>query len=150
MALFTKYFHKDDLKKIGQACTDAEKTTSGEIRVSILRKRNKTQKELSIKDLALQEFFNLKMDETRDKTGILIYLLLNERKFQILADEGINAKVDPNTWDQQAEILVDFFKNKKYTDGLVTLIENMGKILTEHFPIKEDDTNELSDEVVIK
>lgn len=101
-------------------------------------------------DLAVQEFNDLKMNETRDKTGILIFILLKEKQFQILADEGINEKVEPNTWQKQAEILVDFFKDKKYTDGLVTLIQNMGKILSEHFPIKEDDTNELPDEVVIK
>ena len=150
MPLFTKYFYKDDLAKITKACTEAEKTTSGELRVSILRKRDKTQKDLSVKDLAVQEFYNLKMDETRDKTGILLFLLLNERKFEILADEGINEKVTPDTWSSQAEVLAQHFKEKKYTDGVVTVVENMGKILTKHFPIKEDDTNELSDEVVIK
>lgn len=150
MPLFTKYFNKKDLARITQACTEAEKTTSGELRVSILRKRDKKQTDLSVKDLALQEFYNLKMDETRDKTGILLFILLNERKFQILADEGINEKVSPDTWQAQAEVFTDFFKKKKYTDGVITVLQNMGKILTEYFPIKDDDTNELSDEVVIK
>jgi len=148
--MIQKYFNKKDLIAIRNACTNAEKTTSGEIRVSILRKRDKKQKDLSIVDLAVQEFHELKMNETRDKTGILLFLLLKERKFQILADEGINEKVDPDTWQKQAEILIDFFKDKKHTNGMVTLIQNMGKILTKHFPIKEDDTNELPDEVVIK
>ena len=148
--MIQKYFNKKDLITIRNACTEAEKTTSGEIRISVLNKRNKKQKNLSIKDLAIHEFHDLKMNETRDKTGILIFILLKEKQFQILADEGINEKVDPNTWQKHAEILIDFFKDKKYTDGLVTLIQNMGKILTEYFPIKNDDTNELPDEVVIK
>ncbi|MFP4548569.1 MAG: TPM domain-containing protein [Fidelibacterota bacterium] len=150
MPLLTKYFSKQDLIKIRNACSEAEKTTSGEIRVSILHKRNKKQKGLSMKDMAIQEFYDLHMDETRDKTGILIFILLKERKFQILADEGINQKVDPGTWDKQAEILTEHFKNKQYTEGIVKLIENMGQILSQYFPIKDDDTNELSDEVVIK
>ena len=148
--MIQKYFNKKDLIAIRNACTEAEKTTSGELRVSILQKRNKKQKDLSLMELAVNEFNELKMNETRDKTGILIFLLLKEKQFQILADEGINEKVDPDTWKKQAKILVNFFKEKNYTEGLVTLIQNMGKILTEHFPIKEDDANELSDEVVIK
>ena len=148
--MIQKYFTKQNLIQIRNACTAAEKTTSGEIRVSILNKRDRSQKDLSIEELALQEFHNLKMDETRDKTGILIFIILKDRQFQILADEGINEKVAPDTWQQQAEVLVDYFKNKKYTEGVTTLINNMGKILTEHFPIKSDDTNELPDEVVIR
>ena len=78
------------------------------------------------------------------------FIVLKERKFHILADEGINQKVDPGTWDKQTEILTEHFKNKQYTDGIIKLIENMGQILSQYFPIKDDDTNELSDEVVIR
>ncbi len=150
MSLLAKYFNKQNLIKIRNACTEAEKTTSGEIRVSILSKRNKKQKDKTVKEIALEEFYNLKMNETRDKTGILIFILLKEKQFQILADEGINEKVDTDIWSSQAEILIDYFKNENYTEGLVTLIQNMGKILTQYFPIKDDDTNELSNDVIVK
>jgi uncharacterized membrane protein len=148
--MFKQYFHKDDLIKIRDACAEAEKTTSGELRVSILRKRTRKQKKLSVRELAVREFNELHMDQTRDKTGILIFILLKDRQFQILADEGINEKVAPDTWQEQANILIDYFKNEKYTEGIIALIRNMGKILTEHFPVKTDDTNELSDEVILK
>ncbi|MBN2281942.1 MAG: TPM domain-containing protein [Candidatus Marinimicrobia bacterium] len=148
--MIQKYFNKKDLIAIRNACTEAEKSTSGEIRVSILSKRNKNQKNLSLEELAIQEFHDLKMHETRDKTGILLFLLLKEKQFQILADEGINQKVAPETWQRQTEILTEYFKNKNHTEGVVTLIQNMGKILTDYFPVKKDDTNELSNDVVIR
>ena len=112
MSLITKYFSKIDLVKIREACTKAEKTTSGEIRVSILQKRTKKQKELPIRDIALQEFYSIGMDKTRDKTGILIFILLKEKQFQIIADEGINNQVDPDTWQKEADSLVNILRTK--------------------------------------
>ena len=94
MALIDKYFSKDDLQKITEACEKAEEKTAGEVRVSIFSKRPRKLKNLSLKEVAQAEFFRLGMDKTRDKTGILLLIILVERKFQILADSGINAKVD--------------------------------------------------------
>ncbi len=150
MALLGKYFSKDDLIKIRQACTAAETKTSGEIRVSILSKRSGIAKNKSLKEAALNEFYRLGMYKTRDKTGILLFISLQERRFQILADKGINEKVDPEVWDQLAENLSAYFKDKKYLQGVVRTIDQMGKVLATYFPIKADDTNELSDEVSIQ
>ena len=147
MALLEKYFNRKDLIQIRDVCTEAEKTTAGEIRVSIFSKRPKQDKQLELKELALKEFQSLGMDKTRDKTGILLFLLLKEKKFQILADKGINDKVPQEVWDGIAAELVDYFKKKEYLTGIKKTVGKMGKILTEHFPIKADDTNELSDEV---
>jgi len=90
------------------------------------------------------------MHNTRDKTGILLYLLLNERQFYILADQGIHEKVGDETWHKVRDEIQDHFKNGNFSDGLIWGIERVGKILSNHFPIKEDDTNELSNEIVIE
>ncbi len=149
LKMIQKYFNKQDLITIREACSQVEQKTSGEIRVSILQKRKRKDKNLTVRELALREFSLLKMDKTRDHTGILIFILLKEKKFQILADKGINEKVSPETWQKQAKILTQYFKDKKYTKGITALIQNMGELLAYHFPIKPDDTNELPDDVVI-
>jgi len=150
MALIDRYFSKRDLDGITKACSKAEENTSGEIRVSIFSKRPGKMMSLDLQEIALNEFYNLRMDKTRDKTGILLFILLKERKFQILADTGINSEVEQKTWDNIALGLSDYFKKGNYLDGVVNTVGEMGKILSNHFPKKVDDTNELSDEVSVK
>jgi len=150
MALIDNYFTKNDLKKIAKACGHAEKLTAGEVRVSIFSKRPRKLKKLALEELALDEFYHLGMDKTRDKTGILLLIILAERKFHILADTGINAKVEQQTWDELAGKLSGSFKNGNYLDGVTESVLRMGAILAKHFPIKADDTNELSNEVSVR
>lgn len=150
MALVDKYFTKGDLQKITAACTRAEENTAGEVRVSIFSKRPRKARQLDLKEFALAEFQQLGMTETRDRTGILLLIILKERKFQILADEGIDAKVDQATWDRLAEQLSAQFKKENYLAGVIDCVSQMGKILAQYFPIKADDTNELSNEVSVQ
>ncbi len=144
-----KIFTNDDLKKISEKIAQIEKNTSGEVRVSIREKRSLIERKLSIFDIALREFYRLGMDKTRDKTGVLIFLLLSERKLQIIADEGINSKVENQAWQRIADAMVEKFKEGKYLDGLLFGLDEVGKILHAHFPIKPDDINELSNDVEI-
>ncbi|HEX2865671.1 MAG TPA: TPM domain-containing protein [Ignavibacteriales bacterium] len=137
----------DDLLMISNAITEAEKTTSGEIRVSIREKKPFLKRKKSIHELAEEEFFRLGMDKTRDKTGILIYLLLSEKEFHILADTGINEKVEKNTWHKIKDDMQQKFRNGFFSDGIVLGIREVGEILSSHFPIKPDDTNELPNTV---
>jgi len=150
MALIDNYFSKDDLKKIAETCGRAEELTAGEVRVSIFSKRPRKLKKLTLEELALDEFYRLGMDKTRDKTGILLLIILAERKFHILADTGINTKVEQQTWDELAGKLSESFKNGNYLDGVTESVLRMGAILAKHFPIKTDDTNELSNEVSVR
>lgn len=145
--LIYQYFDDEDFLAISNAITKAEKRTSGEIRVSIKENRNLIDFSKSIKRLAEKEFYRLRINETRDKTGILIYILLNERKFYILADEGINSKVEQSTWDKIRDEMQTEFSKKNYTSGILASINKIADILTQFFPIKEDDTNELSNKV---
>jgi uncharacterized membrane protein len=137
----------DDLLMISDAISKAEKTTSGEIRVSAREKKPFLKRKKTIDELAKEEFFRLGMDKTRDKTGILIYLLLSHKQFHILADTGINEKVEENTWHKIKDEMQEKFRQGFFREGIILGIEKVGEILSRHFPVKEDDTNELPDTV---
>ncbi len=143
-----KYFSKSELQSLSAVIAEAEKTTSGEIRVVIRQRRQWKERKLSLLDLTLNEFYRLGMQNTRDKTGVLIMLVLSEHKFQIIADEGINRKVEEGTWNKLAESMAAHFKKGNYLDGMAETIRAVGNELSKHFPRIADDTNELSNEIV--
>jgi len=143
------YLSDDDFLLISDKIKEMEKITSGEIRVSIKEEKGINLKKKSIRNLAEDEFFRLSMNETRDKTGILIYISLRKKEFYILADSGINEKVEQSTWDKIRDKMASEFKIGNFRDGILSAIESVGKILNNHFPIKDDDTNELSNQVVL-
>ncbi len=147
MKLSKSYFSASDLNAIKQACECAEENTSGEVKVSIFEKRPKGTSQMSLSELAYAEFRNLGLEKTRDRTGVLLFILLSERQFQILADVGISAKVEQKVWDEIAGQLVNKFKNGEYLSGVVTAVMSIGEVLAGWFPRKADDTNELADDV---
>ncbi|MBU0506375.1 MAG: TPM domain-containing protein [bacterium] len=97
---------------------------------------------------ALQAFLENNLHNTRDRTGILIMISVLEKRVEILADIGINEKASPQEWHKLASNLITHIKNKKITDGLIEAITTCGETLAEHFPIKHDDTNELSNKLI--
>ena len=143
------FFDDDDFLRISNKISEIELITAGEVRVSIKEEKTFSERNSNLQELAEKEFYRLNMHQTRDKTGILLYFLLGERKFHILADKGINEKVESNVWVKVSENIQNNFKNGYFSKGIVEGIENVGKLLSEHFPIKSDDTNELTNKVVI-
>ncbi|WKZ69883.1 MAG: TPM domain-containing protein [Melioribacteraceae bacterium] len=144
--LIYHFFTDDDFLRISEAISLNEKTTAGEIRVAIKDDLPLLNKK-DIRKLAEEEFFRLGMNYTRDKTGILIYVNLLLRQFYILADSGINEKVDQATWDKIRDEIQNEFKLGHYTEGIIFGINEVGKILSSNFPIKPDDVNELTNKV---
>ncbi|MEJ2618294.1 MAG: TPM domain-containing protein [Ignavibacteriaceae bacterium] len=144
------FLNDDELLRISNRIKKAEKTTAGEISVSIKEHRTFFQKRKSVSALAEEEFFKLGIDKTRDNTGILIFILLESRQFYILADKGINEKVETTTWDSIKDEMQEMFLKGNFSKGIIHGIDEVGKILSKHFPIKADDTNELSNRVVIE
>lgn len=141
------FLSDDDLLRISAKIKEMELITSGEIRVSVKEKKPFLKRSKEISELAKDEFFRLKMNNTRDKTGILIFLLLDARQFYILADSGINEKVPENTWDLIRDEVQQKFRMGKFSEGIILSVEKVGQKLAEHFPKKPDDTNELSNKV---
>jgi uncharacterized membrane protein len=147
--LIYHFFNDDDFLRISNKIKAMEKNTSGEIRISVKEKKSFFEKKKDIRILAEKEFYKLNMHNTRDKTGILLFLLLTERQFYILADRGIHEKVGEETWNKLRDEIQIHFANGKFSEGLIWGIERVGEILSKHFPIKKDDTNELSNKIVI-
>ncbi len=150
MSFFTKNILTDEeMTTIAAVISDVEKETIGEIRVDIQRYRSFGDRKLSVYQLAVKKFYELGMDKTKDKTGVLIYLLLSEKKFQIIGDEGINKKVTKEFWDVLAMNMAEYFRNNNFVEGINHTIKKVGVVLKKEFPMKSGDTNELSNDVVI-
>jgi uncharacterized membrane protein len=143
-----KYLTKDELRGLSGVITEMEKNTSGEIRVVVRHHRHWKERKLSLHDLALGEFYRLGMEKTRDRTGILILILFAERKFHIVADEGIHIHVQDGTWDKIADGMTGHFKNGNFFVGISEAIRAVGSELAQYFPRKSDDTNELPNEII--
>lgn len=129
-------------KEIISAIQEAEKNTSGEIRVHI----EKECKE-DVFSRARNVFESLKMHETELKNGVLFYVSTNDHCFYILGDKGINDVVAKDFWESTKEIVIAHFKKDQYQQGLVEGILKAGEQLKKFFPYTKDDTNELSDEI---
>ena len=148
--LVKKLFTKEDLAAIAAAISEAEKTTAGEIRVSIRQKRKRRERKLTVEEMARQEFHVLGMTKTKDRTGILIFLLLEDKKFFVLADDGIHTKVEDGTWDKIANEMSNHFFQKNFRLGIIHGVHSVGVELSKFFPRKSDDTNELPNDVHVQ
>ncbi len=137
-----KFFSDDQKNAVQKAIADAELNTSGEIRVHV----DDVCKE-DVLDKAANVFHHLKMNETELRNGVLFYLAVNDHKFAILGDKGIHEKVPSDFWDHIKITMQSHFKKHEFTEGLSKGIEMAGKKLKEHFPIQDNDTNELSNEM---
>ncbi len=96
-----------------------------------------------VKEKALVSFIEQGLHETRDRTGVLILISLFEHRVQVLADSGINEKVPEHTWEDIVEIIIDGLKSGTACEATCKAIERCGELLQEHFPGKDDDTDEL-------
>jgi len=147
--LIYNFFDDDEFLRISNKIKEMEKNTAGEIRISIKEKKSFWQRNKTIKQLAEEEFYRLGVDKTRDSTGILMFLLLGERQFYILADKGINEKVEQSTWDSIKNKMQEMFSCGEFCKGILYGIEEVGKILSIHFPVKQNDKDELSNRIII-
>ncbi|HTR80681.1 MAG TPA: TPM domain-containing protein [Bacteroidota bacterium] len=152
MALFKRHplLTHDELTKIAGAIAAAERNTSGQIRVSIRKRRAWNERKLSLHAFALKNFHELGMEKTKEKSGVLLFFSLGERAFQIIADEGIHKRVHERYWDDLAVTLTSHFKKQKFCDGICEVVKEIGTKLAEEFPRHSGDTNELPNDVSIR
>ena len=132
-----------DSGRIEEAIRQAERKTSGEIRVSVSRLFWG-----DVRRVAERAFARLGITATRDRNGILFFIVPARRRFVVLGDEGIHAKVGQEFWERVAAAVSEHFRAGDFTEGLVRGIETVGEQLALHFPFDPAiDANELSDEV---
>lgn len=137
-----EFFSSEEQKNIIAAIQEAEKNTSGEIRVHLDKKCPD-----DVLDQAAFVFEKLKMHKTKLRNGVLFYLATDDHKFAILGDAGINQKVPEGFWDCINLTVLDLFKKGQYAEGLIQGILECGTQLKTHFPFMTDDKNELSDDL---
>ena len=139
------FFSASEKEAILDAIRNAEQQTSGEVRVFI-ENRCRFVNPL---DRAAEIFFNLKMDATGQRNAVLVYLAMKDRQFAIFADEGIYQALGKTYWDMEAAEMVNAFKKESYAAGLITVINDIGQALRQHFPYdRKGDKNELPDDIV--
>jgi len=109
-----------------------------------------TKAEISeeVEEAALSSFYRNGLNNTRDRTGILIFISVFERTAYVLADEGINAKVDSGVWQEIVDTVVGSFRQRRQAEGICQAVRRCGQLIQKHFPIKADDTNELDNLIV--
>ena len=137
-----KYFTEENKLQIKNAIRVAETNTSGEIRVHV-EKFCKGD----VLDQAAYIFEKLEMHKTKLRNGVLFFLAMEDKKFAILGDAGINQKVPDNFWEEITDSVIQKLKEGKFAEGISEGIIKAGEQLKTHFPYQDDDINELSDEI---
>jgi len=135
-------FNDEEQQRIRAAVEDAERHTSGEIRVCI--EKNCSEEVL---DRAAKYFHKLSMHKTKLRNGVLIYVATVDRKFAIIGDAGINKVVPDNFWDETKDDMLQHFKFGNLVEGIVTGIAIAGEHLQKFFPHQLDNKNELPDDI---
>ncbi len=137
-----EFFTAAESEQIVQAIRDAEKSTSGEIRVH-LEERCKGEPLKRATEL----FAKLKMQATEQRNGVIFYLAVEDKKFAIYGDKGINEKVPADFWQQTRDLMQGHFKEGRFTQGLSEGVLLAGIQLKAYFPYQKDDVNELDDNI---
>lgn len=131
-----------DKDLIQAAIAQAELETSGEIRIHI----DKQCDGAPVKR-AIEVFEELRMHETQLRNGVLIFIAFSNQKLAIIGDKGINELVPSNFWDSTRDVMIELFKQGKFTEGICAAVKKAGEQLATYFPLEEGDVNELSNKI---
>ena len=134
--------NREEDRRVVEAIKQAELNTSGEIKVHI---ENRCKGDVEERSIAV--FNRLKLNETKLRNGVLIYLSVKDHKFAILGDEGINNVVEEGFWNDVKDLMLNHFREGRFTEGLEQGIQRCGEKLKTYFPYQTDDINEIPDEI---
>lgn len=139
------FFSPDERARIIDAIRVAEMQTSGEIRLFV----ESRCKYVDPVDQASEIFWRLKMDQTVERNGVLIYVAIKDHQLAIIGDEGIHQRVGSQFWDKEVVNMLKHFQNKEFVAGIIAVVEDIGEALRTHFPyVTSTDKNELPDDIV--
>ena len=143
MAAEPVFFNDEEQQYIIEAIQEAEKQTSGEVKVHIEKKCPNED----VMERAKEVFLALRLHETAESNGVLFYLAYEDRKFAVLGDKGIDDKVTADFWNSTKDLLRSHFAKGEYKEGLSKGIQEAGIQLKKHFPYQSGDINELPDDI---
>ena len=140
-----RWVSAEDEQLITEAIRAGEKRTSGEIRVYI-EGRCRFVDPL---DRAAEIFGALKMYETQQRNGVLVYVAVKDRQLAVFADDGIHRKAGPQFWNDTVKAMLTHFNRQQYGAGIAGIVSQVGEALKTHFPYDAGtDKNELPDDIV--
>ena len=139
-----EFLSKLENDRVVQAIREAESKTSGEIRVFVQRGKLETDPV----PVAQKKFVRLGMDKTRDRNGVLIFVVPRAQKFAVIGDQAIHEKCGEAFWQRVVDGMRTHFRGEKFTDAVIHGIAEVGVILAAHFPRTSTSSNELPDDVI--
>ena len=142
MPTLENFLYHFEEEEVIDAIREAEKDTSGEIRVHI---ENEHHESAFVR--AKQVFHMLKMDNTLLRNGVLIYIAVDTKKFAIVGDKGINDDLKFEFWQAAKDHMETEFRKGNFKDGIVNCIKEIGVEMSKRYPWSPYDDNELSDEI---
>ena len=140
-----EFFSKEENEMIVKSILDAEKQTSGEVRVFVESKC----RFMDALDRAVEIFAELKMQNTAQRNAVLVYVAIKDRQLAVYGDAGIHQKTGDEYWKAAVSNMLSHFNKENYADGIANCVTMIGKALQQHFPYDKDlDKNELPDEII--
>lgn len=142
MKTLEQFLTSKEEEEIVEAIRIAECDTSGEIRVHIEQKCD-----TDVYEHALDVFHILKMDNTLQRNGVLIYVAIDNKSFVIFGDQGINNIVGADFWNSTRDKIATQFKFGHFKHGIIDGVKEAGKVLSQHFPWHHHDRDELDNTI---
>jgi len=147
-----RFLSEADFDSITRAIRAAESRTSAEIRVHLDRHVPRTLlvgRRPDVLARARHVFHRLGMHRTRERHGVLVYVAVEDRRLAVVGDEGIHGRVGDPHWDRVRDVMVDRLRANAPREAIERAVEELGRVLAEHYPRRPDDENELPDEVSV-
>lgn len=137
------FVNQVDERRLVEAIAEAERNSSGEIRVYVSEKQVD-----DVLSEAKVHFLRLGMEKTQARNGVLIYVAPRSRNFAIVGDTGVHERCGDDFWQNTASAMESYLKREQYTEALLVAVERVGAVLSTHFPRRPGDQNELPDDIV--
>lgn len=143
-------FPPSAMTAIEQAIAESERQHSGEVRFAAepALDTGALLAGQTARERAIEVFSLLRLWDTSERNGVLIYLLLADRDIEIVADRGVNAKVASAEWEGICRTMEQGLKAGRNGEAVVAGIQRVSALLAHHFPRRADDRNELPDRPV--
>jgi uncharacterized membrane protein len=147
----SRAFPESALAAIGRRVGEHEKRHRGEVRFVVEAELTTAQlwSNLSSRARAVEVFSGLRVWDTEENTGVLVYVLLADHKVEIVADRGVSAKVAPAEWQAICRTMQEAFRAGRFEEGALAGVTAISELLERHFPAREANANELPDRPVL-
>ena len=140
-----EFFTAEEKQQVVEAIRKAEQRTSGEVRVFVETRC----RFVDAIDRAMEVFYQLKMNETEERNGTIVYVAVKDKQAAVFGDEGIHQKLGQKYWEEEVNKMMVCFKQANLAEGIIQCVTDIGEALYQNFPYdQKTDKNELPDDIV--